>query len=108
MVMCFNFYPEAGGWLSSECLSLLVSIEFGEIQKMCKQVEQGGKLGKKLEWKIQCILLSYFIIILNISHLVHFTCHCQNTLLCIFQHVIQVTHFTTGVEKYDRLYLLSV
>ena len=24
MVMCFDFYPEAGGWLSSECLSLLV------------------------------------------------------------------------------------
>ena len=22
--MCFDFYPEAGGWLSSECLSLLV------------------------------------------------------------------------------------
>ena len=24
MAMCFNFFPEAGGWLSSECLSLLV------------------------------------------------------------------------------------
>ena len=24
MVMCLDFYPEAGGWLSSECLSLLV------------------------------------------------------------------------------------
>ena len=24
MVMCFDFYPKAGGWLSSECLSLLV------------------------------------------------------------------------------------
>ena len=24
MVMCFNIYPEAGSWLSSKCLSLLV------------------------------------------------------------------------------------
>ena len=23
MIMCFHFYPEAGGWLSSECLSFL-------------------------------------------------------------------------------------
>ena len=23
MIMCFNFYSEAGGWLSSECLSYL-------------------------------------------------------------------------------------
>ena len=26
MVMCFDFYPAAGGWLSEECLSLLVQI----------------------------------------------------------------------------------
>ena len=24
MVVCFDFYPEAGGWLSSECLSYLL------------------------------------------------------------------------------------
>ena len=24
MVMCFDFYPEAGSWLSSECVLLLV------------------------------------------------------------------------------------
>ena len=29
MVMCFDFYPEAGGWLASECLLLLVSMYFG-------------------------------------------------------------------------------
>ena len=28
MVMCFNFYPEAGGWLSSECLSYLFPLWF--------------------------------------------------------------------------------
>ena len=26
MIMCFDFYPEAGGWLSSECLSYLFKI----------------------------------------------------------------------------------
>ena len=27
MVMCFDFYPEAGGWLSSECLSFSFPIK---------------------------------------------------------------------------------
>ena len=33
MVMCFDFYPEAGGWLSAECLSLLVIHVFGPSEK---------------------------------------------------------------------------
>ena len=45
----------------------------------------------------------------NKSHLVHLNiimhiCHCQNTLSCFFQRVMQITHFHIRVQKYDILF----
>ena len=48
MVMCFDFYLEAGGWLSSECLSLLV-----EMKVVIQNVKNlsTGTVGRKRESK---------------------------------------------------------
>ena len=50
--------------------------------------------------------MSYFTTKFSKSHLVHFNtiihfCHCLNTLLCNYQHVMQITHFHIWVQKYD-------
>ena len=42
MVMCFDFYPEAGSWLLSECLSYL----FDQKKFFCKL-----PIGNKFNWE---------------------------------------------------------
>ena len=37
---------------------ILKTIEFGKISKISKQVEQAGKLGRKVEWKIRHIVFT--------------------------------------------------
>ena len=83
---------------------------FGKISEIGKQAEQAGELGKKLKCKI--FYIRYFSVIFNKFHLVYFNiimylCDCQNILSCIFQRVMQITHFHIGVQKYDKLYLWS-
>ena len=84
-----------------EVLSV-TTIEFGKISEIGKQTEQAGKLSKKLEnGKYSTLYLSTMF---NVSHHVHFNiimyfCSRQNTLSCIFQHEVKITHFHTGIRN---------
>ena len=86
---------------------LFHTIEFGEIPKIYRQVEQAGQLGRhRMEYTadLYSILMQSSNNFLDeIQHLVHFNmmtsvCHSQFMLSCIFYHTMRITHFCIRIS----------